>query len=132
MLDVEAIVPTFFVTNVRQAAEWYARVLGFDIKFIVEEPGQTASYCGVGRGAATLHLAQIEKPGVVSKGACYLRLRRGVDACVARIEAAGQHLTSPLKDHPDYGMREATVRALDGNDIYIGEAMKERAGTGPG
>jgi uncharacterized glyoxalase superfamily protein PhnB len=132
MLDVEAIIPTFFVANVRQAADWYARVLGFETKFIIEEPGQAASYCGVGRGAVTIHLAQIENPDAVYKGACYLRLRGGVDACVAAIEAAGQRLTSPLKDHPDYGMREATVRDLDGNDIYLGEAMTEHVGSSLG
>ncbi|MBA3541732.1 MAG: VOC family protein [Deltaproteobacteria bacterium] len=42
------------------------------------------------------------------------------------IAAAGHARTSPLKDH-DYGMREATVRDPDGNDIYVGEVIVAQA-----
>jgi uncharacterized glyoxalase superfamily protein PhnB len=123
--DIEGIVPTFFVQDVARAAEWYARVLGFKTAFVVAEPGEVATYCGVELGPATIHLAQREPDtsGVGSRGACYLRLRSGVDSYVAQVEATGQRLTSRLKDH-DYGMREATVRDLDGNDIYIGQALE--------
>ncbi|MGO9831422.1 MAG: VOC family protein [Myxococcaceae bacterium] len=128
MQDVEAIAPTFFVADVRRAAEWYVRVLGFNVAFLLQEAGETASYCGLQRGAATLHLAQRKAPGpgVVYKGACYLRLRSGVDGYVAQIEAAGHPLTAALKNQP-YGMREATVRDLDGNDIYIGQPISAGA-----
>lgn len=40
-----------------------------------------------------------------------------------------QRLPSPLKDCPDYGMREATERNLDAQDIYVGEAMTARVGS---
>ena len=126
MPDVEDIAPTFFVLDVRRAMEWYGRVLGFQVTFLLEAPGEAASYCGLALGAATLHLARLEAvlPGVRSKGACYLRLRSGVDEYVSRIVATGHPLTSPLKDQ-HYGMREATVRDLDGNDVYIGQPLKE-------
>ena len=45
-----------------------------------------------------------------------------IDEYVAAIVAAGQSLTASLKNH-DYGMREATVRDPDGNDIYIGQPL---------
>lgn len=96
MPDVHDIVPTFFVQDVRRSAEWYERVLGFTNAFILGEPGQDASYGGV---------------------------NSGLDAYLARIEAAGQALTSALKDHPEYGMREATVRDPDGNDLYLGQSL---------
>lgn len=46
----------------------------------------------------------------------------GIDDYVAAIQARGQALTASLKDHP-YGMREATVRDPDGNDVYIGQPL---------
>jgi len=121
MPDVEAAVPTFFVQDVRRSADWYVRVLGFRVAFDVD------GYAGVALGPATIHLAQAQAPpaGVSYKAACYLRLRSGVDDLVARIQAAGQPLTSTLKDHPDYGMREATVRDPDGNDLYLGQPLAE-------
>jgi hypothetical protein len=78
--EIECIVPTLLVADVRRAAESYARVLGFKVSFLAEEPGQAAYYCGMSIGPATIHLAQIEsrQPGVSYKGACYLRLRSGV------------------------------------------------------
>ena len=46
-----------------------------------------------------------------------------MDAYVAQIEAAGQPLTAPATDRPEYGLREAAVRDPDGNDIYIGQDL---------
>ena len=53
----------------------------------------------------------------------YARLRSGLDEYVSAIQGRGQTLTAPLKDHPEYGMREATVRDPDNNDIYIGQPL---------
>jgi len=122
MLSVEAVVPTFFVQDVRKSVEWYLRVLGFRVAFDAD------GYAGVTLGPATIHLAQIERPppgGLRYKGGCYLRVAAGVDEYIGRIQAAGQPLTAALKDHPEYGMREATVRDPDGNDIYIGQPMAQ-------
>ena len=119
MPSVETVVPTFFVRDVASSVAWYVRVLGFRQTF------DAGGYAGVALGPATIHLAQVEAAppaGVSHKGGCYLRLRDGVDEYVAAIEAAGQVLTSTLKDHP-YGMREATVRDPDDNDIYIGQPI---------
>lgn len=117
---VEAVVPTFFVQDARASIEWYVRVLGFQVEF------DTGTYAGVTRGPATIHLAQVQTrapAGLRYKAACYLRLQSGLDDYIAAIEDTGQPLTAPLKDHPDYGMREATVRDPDGNDIYIGQPL---------
>ena len=123
MPTIKDVIPTFFVEDVRKSAKWYQRVMGFKVAFIAEAPGEPA-YCGVDLGPARIHLAQLEprRPGVIFKGACYLRLEEGVDEYVAGVAAKGQQLTSSLKDH-DYGMREATVRDPDGNDIYIGQPL---------
>ena len=119
MPDVKDAVPTFFVADVRKSAEWYERVLGFRIVFFYESQ---EAYAGVELGPARIHLAGVG-PGRGLKGACYLRLNTGVDEYVATIEAKGQQLVATVKDHPDYGMREATVRDPDGNDIYIGQPL---------
>jgi catechol 2,3-dioxygenase-like lactoylglutathione lyase family enzyme len=118
MPDIKDFVPTFFVADVRKSVQWYERVMGFRLAFI------TRGYAGVDLGAARIHLAGREatKPGLVYKGAAYLRLNSGVDEYVASIEGKGEKLVSTLKDH-DYGMREATVRDIDGNDLYIGQPI---------
>ena len=114
MPDVAAVIPTFFVPDVRKTADWYVSKLGFTVDFM------TADYGGVRLGPVTIHLAAF---GKALKGAAYLRLNSGLDAYIAEIVARGQPLTAALKDHPEYGMREATVRDLDGNDLYIGQPL---------
>jgi catechol 2,3-dioxygenase-like lactoylglutathione lyase family enzyme len=117
MPTVEAIAPSFFVKDLARSIEWYVRVLGFRVAF------QSADYAGVSLGPATIVLVQVgtAPAGLSYKAACHLRLASGVDDYVAQIEAAGQPLTATVKDRPEYGMREATVRDPDGNDIYIGQ-----------
>ena len=117
MPTIEAIAPDFFVKDLGRSIDWYTRVLGFRVAF------QAADYAGVSLGQATIVLVQVATaPGGLShKAACHLRLASGVDDYVAQIEAAGQPLTATVKDRPEYGMREATVRDPDGNDIYIGQ-----------
>lgn len=119
MPTVEAIAPSFFVKDLPRSIDWYVRVLGFRVAF------QTADYAGVTLGPATIVLVQVgtAPAGLSYKAACHLRLASGVDDYVAQIEAAGQPLTAPVKDRPEYGMREATVRDPDGNDIYIGQEL---------
>jgi catechol 2,3-dioxygenase-like lactoylglutathione lyase family enzyme len=108
----------FFVQDAKRSIEWYTRVLGFRLLFEVGE------YCGIGREDAEIHLAQRGggAAGVSYKAGCYLRIASGIDEYVASIVATGQSLVASLKDH-DYGMREATVRDPDGNDIYIGQPL---------
>ena len=119
MPTVEAIAPSFFVKDLSRSVDWYVRVLGFGVAW------KAADHAGVRLGPALIVLAQVDAPppGVSYKGACHLRVASDVDDYVAQIEAAGQPLTATLKDHPEYGMREATVRDPDGNDIYIGQEI---------
>ena len=118
MPTIEAIAPTLFVQDLGRSIDWYVRVLGFRVAF------QAVDYAGVSHGRATIVLAQAGSvPAGGHKGACHLRLAAGVDDYAAEIEAAGQPLTAPAKDRPEYGMREAHVRDPDGNDIYFGQEI---------
>jgi catechol 2,3-dioxygenase-like lactoylglutathione lyase family enzyme len=119
MPTVEAIAPSFFVKDLVRSIDWYVRVLGFRVSF------QAADYAGVSLGPATIVLVQVgtAPAGLSYKAACHLRLASGVDDYVAQIQAAGQPLTATVKDRPEYGMREASVRDPDGNDIYIGQEI---------
>jgi catechol 2,3-dioxygenase-like lactoylglutathione lyase family enzyme len=120
MPTVEAIAPGFFVKDLDRSIDWYVRVLGFRLAW------KAAEHAGVRLGPALIVLGRIESApaGVRYKSAwCHLRLASGVDAYVAQIDAAGQPLTSPAKDRPEYGLREAHVRDPDGNDIYIGQDL---------
>ncbi len=119
MPTVEAIAPNFFVKDLGRSIDWYVRVLGFRIAF------QAADYAGVSLGPATIVLVQVgtASASLSYKSACHLRLASGVDDYVAQIQAAGWPLAASVKDRPEYGMREATVRDPDGNDIYIGQEI---------
>ena len=119
MPTIEAVAPNFFVKDVARSVDWYVRVLGFGVAW------KAGDHAGVRLGPALIVLAQVgaAPSGVCYKGGCHLRVASGVDDYVAQIEAAGQSLTATLKDHPEYGMREATVRDPDGNDIYIGQEI---------
>jgi catechol 2,3-dioxygenase-like lactoylglutathione lyase family enzyme len=116
MPTAEMAIPVFFVQDAKRSIEWYTRVLGFRLLFEVGE------YCGIGREDAEIHLAQRGAGGVSNKAGCYLRIANGIDEYIAAIVGAGEPLVASLKDH-DYGMREATVRDPDGNDIYIGQSL---------
>jgi uncharacterized glyoxalase superfamily protein PhnB len=117
MLNVERAVPVLFVQDAKRSADWYSRVLGFQVLF------DHGDYVGVGLADAHLHLAQRSPPdGVRLKGAFYLRLVSGIDDYIAQIAARGHAIASSLTDY-DYGMREATVRDPDGHDIYIGQPL---------
>lgn len=119
MPTIEAVAPNFFVKDVARSVDWYVRVLGFSVAW------QGADHAGVRLGPALIVLAQVgaAPAGVRYKAGCHLRVASGVDDYVAQIEAAGQTLTATLRDHPEYGLREATVRDPDGNDIYIGQEL---------
>jgi uncharacterized glyoxalase superfamily protein PhnB len=114
--QVKDIVPIFFVVDVRRSLEWYQRLLGFRTAFAHGDPIQ---YAGVELGPIRIHLAAFERS---LKGACYLRLHSGLDEYVREIASRGHPILVAAKDQP-YGMREATVRDPDGNDIYIGQPI---------
>ena len=119
MAIVESIAPSVFVGDLERSIDWYVRVLGFEIAWTA------ADHAGVRLGPALIVLVQ-PKPapaGVVYKSACHLRLASGIDEYVEQIEGAGQPMTAPAGDRPEYGMREATVRDPDGNDIYIAQEL---------
>lgn len=119
MPNVESIAPNLFVEDLDRSVEWYVRVLGFSVAF------KAADYAGIRLGPAQIMLARVAPAaaGVSYKGACHLLIGSGIDDYIAQIEATGQTLTATLKDHPEYGMREATVRDPDGHDIYIGQNL---------
>ena len=111
---VEGVIPTFFVADVSRSVEWYGRVLQFSTVFAASD------YAGVELGPARIHLALHSPP---LKGACYLRLSARLDAYIAAIISRGGRIAAGLQDHLGYGMREATVRDPDGNDLYIGQPL---------
>lgn len=114
MIEIERAIPTMNVSDIESSCRWYERVLGFRITF------RRAEYAGLSLGGAHIHLAQWQPP---ITAAFYLRLTDGVDQYVASIQAKGEALMQPLTDH-DYGMREATVRDPDGNEIYVGQPIR--------
>ncbi len=74
MPTIEAIAPSFFVTDLDRSVDWYVRVLGFGVAW------KAADHAGVRLGPAVIVLGQAMAPaGLRYKSACHLRLASGVD-----------------------------------------------------
>jgi catechol 2,3-dioxygenase-like lactoylglutathione lyase family enzyme len=118
MPTIEKTIPVLFVQSAERSVEWFTRVLGFRLRFS-EDGGE---YVGIDRDGAQIHLAQRgARDGVRLKGAIQLRLSSGIDEYVAAIVATGEALVAPLGE--GNGVRGATVRDPDGNDIYLGQLV---------
>ena len=107
--------PSLFVADVARSTAFYRDVIGMPVH--VEFPDGSFAMLG-GHGAAELALVAHDAP---PQGEAYLYVR-GVEALLARCEAAGFEITRPLETKP-WGLRDFVVRDPDGHLIGIGERV---------
>jgi len=115
--DIRQIAPVLPVADVRAAAAWYERALGFQVGFVNEDGGQ-CNYALLDRGGLPLHLSRIDPndPTLRAPANCYLY----VDA----IEPLHQHLmeiganVGELQTMP-WGQRECWLHDPDGNRLVL-------------
>ena len=112
---LKGISPILQVTDVRQAFDYYTRVLGFSLEWSVGEPPTHAS---VSRDSVEISLTREAMP---TPSRVYIEVD-GVDEYFAQITAAGAIVKVPLADRP-YGMRDGRVDDPDGNAIQLGEPL---------
>jgi uncharacterized glyoxalase superfamily protein PhnB len=114
----EAAVPILSVADLRQALDYYERVLGFRVGWKSGEPCRLASVCR-DRVEINLSLSAGPKP-VVSK--VYFQIF-GVDAYYSEIKIAGAKVAVTLADRV-YGMRDFRIVDPTGNELSFGEATR--------
>lgn len=114
---LESIAPIFQVVDLQRSIDFYTRVMGFELGWTAGEPLDRASFC---RDSIEII---VEVDPVPARGQTYIQVT-GVDEYLLRITAAGAHVKVPLADR-FYGMRDGRVVDPDGNELHIGEPMKD-------
>jgi catechol 2,3-dioxygenase-like lactoylglutathione lyase family enzyme len=120
---VSAILQNHYVLavhDVKRSAEFYVKMLGFDI--VAEPPG----WIFVAKDNCMIMLGECPDDMHPSQLGChsyfaYLRVD-DADACYNDLKAKGVDVTSAIEDKP-WKMREFGVRTFDGHRITIGHTL---------
>lgn len=124
--------PVLGVPNVRQAAEYYRDVLGFDLDPVdgifqptADEPGGV--YAIVKRAGVWIHfqIRRDERPKRTRpafEGDVYLYVE-GLDTLYGELQQRGAVILQPPRVAP-YGIREVIVEDLNGYRLTFGEIIK--------
>lgn len=110
--------PVFPVENPKTSADYYHKVLGFDITF---EWGDPPSYVVINREEAVgIHLVQKEDDFTPSKAHVSLFVFvNDVDRLYQEYQQSGAKITNPIGDR-DYGMRDFDVTDPNGFILTFG------------
>jgi uncharacterized glyoxalase superfamily protein PhnB len=107
---------TLSVTDVRAAANFYANKLGFVMAFIEGDP---PTFAGVNLDCTQIFLSK----GAPTPQGCSVYFVVGdADALYEFHRANGVEVVEPPQDRP-YGLREYTVRDLDGYYLNFGHRL---------
>lgn len=120
--DCERLHPGLAVADVTAAVEFYSTKLGFAAGFAWG--GEPPTFAGVNLGEVQVFLSQ----GTPSPGGCDVFFVVGnADELYAFHRAAGVEVLSEIGDR-DYGLRDYTVRDLDGNRLSFGHSIHSMQG----
>jgi len=122
--SLQAISPSFIVSNVDQTIAFYCDTLGFEVRF--QEPAQDPFFAIIGRDSAQIFI-KAERgilPVPNSTRHPHLRLDAFVfaadpDALAADFAARGASFSAPLEDTHD-GLRGFEIRDPDGYILFFG------------
>jgi predicted enzyme related to lactoylglutathione lyase len=104
--------PTLEVADLGAALAFFTDVAGFAVDVTMGEP---PTFAMVSAGPAGLGLVAVARPALPEGAACYLTVR-GLDALVARLEAAGLELAVPVTTRP-WGLRDLVVACPGGGPL---------------
>src|SRR5262245_21171012 len=121
LIDCEQHHATLSVGDVRAAADFYATKLGCTVAFTEVDP---PTFAGVNLGRVQIFLSK----GTPAPQGCSVYFVVGdADALCEFHRANGVEIVEPPRDRP-YGLREHTVRDLDGYCLNFGHRLRR---TGP-
>ena len=104
-------VPELPVTDVERAQRHYRDTLGFTIGWLYPDK----SIGAVSQGDAVIFFRKREMP---FEPAVHWVYAEDIDATCRALESSGAHIVEPLEKKP-WGLRQFTVRDLDGNLFYF-------------
>jgi len=118
-IDCEQVHPSLFVTNLKNAIEFYTRKLSFTLDFTWGEPPTMA---GVSVGRVQVFLEQVA--AAVAPTPVYFVVG-DVDGLYEMHRANGVAIPGPPKDM-EYELREYEVRDPDGHTLFFGQHLMSR------
>jgi GNAT superfamily N-acetyltransferase len=117
--------PIFAVADVVAAVRYYSRVLGFPDEWLWGDP---PGFGGVRWGKIGVMFSQQRAPDAVVGGQWHAFLVDGTDRLYDLHKRNGATIFSPLEAKP-WGMREYTVRDLNGHFLRFGQPERDRSAT---
>jgi uncharacterized glyoxalase superfamily protein PhnB len=111
LTSIGQLVPELPVTDVERAQQHYREALGFDIGWL--EPGKDLG--AVSRGKVAIFLRKRTSP---FEPAVHWVFADDIDASYEELKSSGANIVDPLERKP-WGLRQFTVRDLDGNLFYF-------------
>jgi GNAT superfamily N-acetyltransferase len=117
--------PIFVVTDVVATVGYYCSVLGFDGEWLWGEP---PDFGGVRWAKFGVMFAQQSAPGAKVGGQWHSFFVDGIDALYDLHQQKGATICSPLESKP-WGLREYTVRDLNGHFLRFGAPSSDRSST---
>jgi predicted enzyme related to lactoylglutathione lyase len=111
------------VHDVRKSAEFYVKVLGFEV--VMEPPG----WIFVKKDNCMIMLGECPDDMHPSELGChnwfgYLKVDE-VDGYYAEVTSRGGEILDRLRDKP-WGMREFTIKTVDAHRIVVGQVLGEQ------
>jgi uncharacterized glyoxalase superfamily protein PhnB len=125
--QIHGLQPVLPVPDVAAAADWFVRVLGFELDFLLGEPVAQHSRvkAGDGRWGAPVYIHMSRHAGPIAPcGATRLHVGHDIDALHAHAVAQGATVLQPPTDQP-WALREMVLRSPGGHRLVLG------AETGP-
>jgi len=119
-VKIDRLTPILAVSDIRAAADFYIRVLGFELDWLWQDPPV--------HGAVRRDMVQIQlslNPAAVSRASgiqCFLFVN-AVDEIHAQHIAGGANIISPIENKP-WGLREYTVRDPWGHQLRFAGTEK--------
>jgi len=120
--------PVLSVPDVAAAADWFVRVLGFEVDFLYGEVPHVHGRVKAGRQGAEgwgqpiyIHLS-LEAEPIRSCGETRLHVGHDIDGLHAHALAQGAQVLHPPTDKP-WGLREMTLQAPGGHVLVLGAEL---------
>lgn len=123
-MKIESVSPILSVINLTESLEFYCGTLGFDLAWSWGEPADIAAVCLDG-----VEITLTQRAGSKPAGAAHIYLGvSGIDSYYETLASADVTIIVPIGDRP-YGMRDFRMADPSGNELSIGQVIKNGVDT---
>lgn len=112
----ERVAPSFYVSSIDRAIEFWTKRLGFEVTFT---NGNPVSFVIVRRDAVVVHLGV--RPELAGKCHCHIMVK-GIEELSRGLALNGTRMVQPLKKQ-SWGLQDIVIADPDGNTIEIAEPI---------